>query len=210
MSDGRTHTNITYISAIFLFTLSYYLIGLTYSLFFIIAYIFAGLMFSGDLDTHSIQYKRWGFLRFIWLPYRKIFNHRSRFTHGAILGTFVRIIYLLTFLVLLLAIILFFYLIILYFMSKQNSSFFTPLFSQIKNSFSIFKEVFFNIVKKYPKYIFSVLVGLVLGALSHDLTDSIDSEIKSFRKKKKKKKRRLVKEKRKKRKLVFFLQTNKK
>ncbi|MBW4699103.1 MAG: metal-binding protein [Aphanocapsa lilacina HA4352-LM1] len=58
------------------------------------AYLFAGLMFGGDLDTHSVQYRRWGLLRWIWLPYRRIARHRSLFSHGPLVGTLGRLIYL--------------------------------------------------------------------------------------------------------------------
>ncbi|MFS8884249.1 metal-binding protein [Synechococcus sp. R55.3] len=58
------------------------------------AYLFSGLMFSGDLDTCSRQYQRWLFLRWIWLPYRKWMRHRSFWSHGPIVGTAVRVLYL--------------------------------------------------------------------------------------------------------------------
>ncbi|NJK64331.1 MAG: metal-binding protein [Synechococcaceae cyanobacterium SM2_3_1] len=58
------------------------------------AYLFSGLMFAGDLDTYSRQYQRWLWLRWLWLPYRKLFRHRSFWTHGPLIGTVVRIIYL--------------------------------------------------------------------------------------------------------------------
>jgi uncharacterized metal-binding protein len=57
------------------------------------SFLFSGLMFSGDLDIHSHQYRRWGWLRWLWLPYRRVFNHRSFWTHGPVVGTLVRILY---------------------------------------------------------------------------------------------------------------------
>ncbi|WP_420841396.1 metal-binding protein [Gloeobacter kilaueensis] len=59
-----------------------------------VSYVFAGLMFGGDLDIHSIQYRRWGPLRWLWLPYRRLGTHRSWFTHGPIAGTLGRLVYL--------------------------------------------------------------------------------------------------------------------
>lgn len=50
-------------------------------------------MFGPDLDTLSKQYSRWRFLRPMWLPYRMAFKHRSRWSHGLIFGTFVRVVY---------------------------------------------------------------------------------------------------------------------
>lgn len=60
-----------------------------------VAFIFAGVMFGPDLDTKSKQYSRWGPLRLIWLPYRTIFRHRSRWSHGLIFGTLLRVVYFL-------------------------------------------------------------------------------------------------------------------
>ncbi len=51
-------------------------------------------MFSGDLDIHSNQYRRWGWLRWLWLPYRRWFAHRSMWSHGFLVGTVVRLVYL--------------------------------------------------------------------------------------------------------------------
>lgn len=58
------------------------------------AYLFSGLMFSGDLDIQSRQYQRWLWLRWIWLPYRRLMRHRSLWSHGPFLGTGLRVIYL--------------------------------------------------------------------------------------------------------------------
>ncbi|HEY9625922.1 MAG TPA: metal-binding protein [Coleofasciculaceae cyanobacterium] len=61
-------------------------------------FLFGGLMLGPDLDIHSIQYKRWGWLRWIWLPYRGSMKHRSPWSHAPITGTTVRVIYLLAWL----------------------------------------------------------------------------------------------------------------
>jgi uncharacterized metal-binding protein len=57
------------------------------------AVLFGGLMLSPDLDLHSLAYKRWGPLRFIWLPYRKL-KHRSVWSHGPVAGTLGRLVLL--------------------------------------------------------------------------------------------------------------------
>jgi uncharacterized metal-binding protein len=59
-----------------------------------VAFLFAGVMFGPDLDVASRQYARWGPLRVIWLPYRTTFPHRSRWSHGLVFGTLIRVIYL--------------------------------------------------------------------------------------------------------------------
>ncbi len=57
-------------------------------------FLFSGLMFGPDLDIHSRQFIRWGWLRWIWIPYQKNLRHRSIISHGPIIGTIVRSIYL--------------------------------------------------------------------------------------------------------------------
>ena len=95
MPSGQTHDSIT------LWTLPIVAggtFGLTQSgnLTLLISggFLFSGLMFGPDLDIHSKQYKRWGILRWIWLPYRKSLRHRSLFSHGFVVGTIGRILYL--------------------------------------------------------------------------------------------------------------------
>ncbi len=58
------------------------------------AFLFSGLMFGPDLDIYSVQYKRWGYLRWLWLPYQKAIKHRSLLSHGLIIGTTLRLVYL--------------------------------------------------------------------------------------------------------------------
>ncbi|MEM9155865.1 MAG: metal-binding protein [Cyanobacteria bacterium P01_F01_bin.33] len=58
------------------------------------AYLFSGLMFGGDLDTRSLQYQRWLWLRWLWIPYRRTLRHRSIWSHGPIVGTTLRLLYL--------------------------------------------------------------------------------------------------------------------
>jgi uncharacterized metal-binding protein len=55
--------------------------------------LFGGFMFGPDLDIQSRQYTRWGVFRFLWLPYRAMFRHRSRWSHGIIFGTLIRVVY---------------------------------------------------------------------------------------------------------------------
>ncbi|HLJ55417.1 MAG TPA: metal-binding protein [Chthonomonadaceae bacterium] len=61
---------------------------------FTTAYLFAGYACAGDLDLDSREYRRWGMLRFLWLPYRLCLPHRSWISHGLVLGGAIRAIYL--------------------------------------------------------------------------------------------------------------------
>ena len=94
MPSGRTHDAITLLVAPPTYVAawgvsgSFVLAGVATG-----AMLFGGLMFGPDLDIHSRQYTRWGVFRFLWLPYRAIFRHRSRWSHGIIFGTLIRILY---------------------------------------------------------------------------------------------------------------------
>jgi len=58
------------------------------------SYILSGLLFSPDLDLHSRPYTRWRWLRWIWLPYRRMAgHHRSWISHSLIWGPLIRILY---------------------------------------------------------------------------------------------------------------------
>ena len=94
MPSGRTHDRIT------LYSLPFVTAGTgvltrssTVALAVSGAFLFAGLMFSGDLDTRSHQHNRWLWLRWIWVPYRRLCKHRSVWSHGLIVGTIGRLLY---------------------------------------------------------------------------------------------------------------------
>jgi uncharacterized metal-binding protein len=95
MPSGRRHDSIT------LWTLPW-VVGLTFErtrngvLTLAVAggFLFSGLMFGPDLDIYSRQYQRWGPLRWMWLPYRRHMRHRSFWSHGPLVGTVGRVLYL--------------------------------------------------------------------------------------------------------------------
>lgn len=96
MPNARAHDAITY--AIIPFT---YLAAEMYwgdhttSAIATAAMLFSGLMFGPDLDLNSKPYRRWGPLKFLWKPYQAALPHRSKFSHGPILGTVIRVTYFL-------------------------------------------------------------------------------------------------------------------
>ena len=49
------------------------------------AFAIGGLWLSPDLDTQSRALKRWGILKTLWWPYRKLIPHRSVFSHGPLI-----------------------------------------------------------------------------------------------------------------------------
>ena len=71
-------------------------LGWTGGLVFVGAHLFSGLMLSPDLDvgTGSHPYRRWGPFRVVWQPYMRAIGHRSRLSHGPVVGTFLRLAYL--------------------------------------------------------------------------------------------------------------------
>ncbi len=83
MPSGKTHDAFTFILAIPIAASVFVITGeLATSSIVTITFLFGGLMFGPDLDTHSNQYTRWGIFRVLWLPYQKFFSHRSRWSHG--------------------------------------------------------------------------------------------------------------------------------
>jgi len=60
----------------------------------IIGYVIGTFFLSPDLDILSRPYNRWGFLKFIWNPYQKLFSHRSFFTHSLVISDLIRVLYL--------------------------------------------------------------------------------------------------------------------
>ncbi len=49
------------------------------------AHFLGGIYLSPDLDIVSRPYKRWGWMRWIWIPYQKFIPHRSPLSHFPVL-----------------------------------------------------------------------------------------------------------------------------
>lgn len=94
MSSGRTHDRITLWTLPLVVLLAFRLtLNAWLTVWVCLGFLLGGWMFGPDLDIHSVQYKRWGWLRWIWLPYRSRIRHRSPWSHGPVIGTLVRVIY---------------------------------------------------------------------------------------------------------------------
>ena len=94
MPSGRTHDLITVILAAPVFAAAYAMTkDVSVSATAGVCFVFGGLMFGPDLDTVSRQYSRWSIFKGLWFPYRMFFKHRSRWSHGLIFGTLIRVIY---------------------------------------------------------------------------------------------------------------------
>jgi len=94
MPSGKTHDLITLLLAAPTFAAAWVLTeSVALSVIVTGATLFGGFMFGPDLDILSRQYTRWGVFRFIWFPYRVVFRHRSRWSHGILFGTLIRVFY---------------------------------------------------------------------------------------------------------------------
>jgi uncharacterized metal-binding protein len=164
MPSGRTHDLITLALAPagFVGALVYWGRPLV-ALLATAAMIFAGLMFGPDLDLDSKQYRRWGPLRFIWFPYMVAFSHRSRLSHGLVLGTIFRVLYFIAVLALLLTLGL--YLRQRYLYGVQTT--WGAEFRQV----SLGLGEFWNRTDK--QYLWAAFAGLWLGAAAHTISDLI-------------------------------------
>jgi uncharacterized metal-binding protein len=162
MPSGRTHDAITIVLAAPTFVLAW---GLTRSLALAsvatAAMMFGGLMFGPDLDIQSKQYTRWGIFRFIWLPYKVIFRHRSRWSHGLIFGTLIRVIYFTGVIALLAAAAVY--------LRALLVSGSPPAFQEVVNVWRMMDGVLRQSVGNHVLWI--TFCGLWWGAASHTLTD---------------------------------------
>jgi uncharacterized metal-binding protein len=129
-------------------------------------FLFGGLMFGPDLDIYSVQFQRWGFLRWIWLPYQKSLRHRSFLSHGPIIGTILRILYLGCLLAILAILVL------TIAQRLWNLSFTWQDLGQTVGR---------SLVNYNTEYI-ALFLGLELGAMSHSLSDWGGSAYKRFQK----------------------------
>ena len=95
MPSGQTHDRITLYTLPLIAGVTLWQTGSsTLTLLVAGGFMFSGLMFGPDLDIYSRQFQRRGYCRWIWLPYQKSLRHRSFLSHGLIIGTTLRILYL--------------------------------------------------------------------------------------------------------------------
>ncbi|MBF6613507.1 MAG: metal-binding protein [Chloroflexi bacterium] len=97
MPNARTHDIITIATAAaatpLILSSSWPDMNPTNAAVLIGSYLASGLLFSPDLDLRSTPYRRWGALRWAWLPYRRMVPHRSWVSHSFIIGPLLRILY---------------------------------------------------------------------------------------------------------------------
>ncbi|PMB53022.1 metal-binding protein [Fischerella thermalis CCMEE 5201] len=128
-------------------------------------FMFGGLMFGPDLDIYSRQYQRWGLLRWIWIPYQKSLRHRSFLSHGPIIGTTLRVIYL-SGVVGILVIL---------------GTVFAQILGNGDWSRQFWNETVGRSLHHIPELL-ALFLGLELGAMSHSLSDWSNSAYKRIQK----------------------------
>ncbi|MGF1496407.1 MAG: metal-binding protein [Elainellaceae cyanobacterium] len=167
MPSGRTHDRITFWSLPAVVALSLLRTrsgGLTLAI--ATGFLFGALMLGPDLDTRSIHYRRWGIFRWIWIPYRGSMKHRSPLSHWPIVGTVVRVAYVLVWLLL----------VVLVSLSLVNEAF------QLSWTWDDMGRMVGQSLATHRSVVWMLVIGLELGALSHYLADWSVSTYKRVRK----------------------------
>jgi uncharacterized metal-binding protein len=173
MPSGRTHDRITLWSlpwvggATLVLTQSSRL-----TLIVVGGFLLGGLMFGPDLDIYSRQYQRWGWLKWMWLPYRKMLKHRSFWSHGFVVGTTLRLLYFTVCLGLAVGLGLGFIQVLLGLMDPEGRSLvdWTALLFKIQQGF-----------QQYPIEWLTFYAGLEVGAMSHSCSDWLGSSYKQLK-----------------------------
>ncbi|MEO5858385.1 MAG: metal-binding protein [Pyrinomonadaceae bacterium] len=172
MPSGHAHDAVTILLAAPVGAATYALTrDLPIALIVAVAFIFAGVMFGPDLDTKSKQYSRWGPLRIIWLPYRTIFRHRSRWSHGLIFGTLFRVVYFLG-----IATMIAFTVMVLYSLVTSGE---IPNFGSFIRGWESAGTL--SNSRSGFEVILAIFAGMWAGAASHTLTDIAITYVKTGR-----------------------------
>lgn len=174
MPSGRTHDSITLWSLLPI-TGTTYVVSQSASVTLLLSagYLFGGLMFGPDLDVYSQQYRRWGVLRWIWLPYRRALRHRSIWSHGLVVGTIGRLLYLVGFGGMLILLGLLLWAIALQIVGIPDRSW--AIAQQSLNHGLLW---LWNSCQQHPAEWLGAIAGLELGAFSHSISDWLVSAFK--------------------------------
>ncbi|MDJ0517978.1 MAG: metal-binding protein [Trichodesmium sp. MO_231.B1] len=165
MPSGSTHDRITLWSLPIITGLSFGLVRSTHLTLFVSGgFLFSGLMFGPDLDINSRQFQRWGWFKWLWRPYQSSLNHRSFLSHGPIIGTALRLLYLLTWL----SVLVVLGLIIDELLSSEGRT--LGFIASLWRSLSL-----------HYQEVIALLVGIELGAMSHSVSDWSSSAYKRFK-----------------------------
>lgn len=129
------------------------------------AYLFAGYACAGDLDLDSTEYRRWGRFRFLWWPYKKMIPHRSRISHGLLLGGVVRALYLAVVCTLL-------FWVLFWLISRLG------LHIDASQTTRAQWQSVLDFARARPDWTVALLGGFILAGTTHSLADSISTWLK--------------------------------
>ena len=172
MPSGKTHDAVTFFCAAPTFAAAWKITqSVSLASLITIAFVFGGLMFGPDLDTRSKQYTRWSVFCFLWYPYQAFFKHRSRWSHGLVFGTFLRVVYFMG------ALTLFSFIITYLFAIYSGGT--VPGLMEFAE---IWRQIGEYVRANFGENVFvATFAGLWLGAASHTLTDMAGSFVKHGR-----------------------------
>jgi uncharacterized metal-binding protein len=162
MPKGKTHDQIAYLSLIPTFFAGYYIFkDAGPAAILTLATLIGALFLSPDLDTKSKSYYRWGILKFIWIPYRHLIKHRSRWSHSLLAGPVLKTIYISTLL------FLSFFIVINIFVLGDLTLFIHNIHQATRNIHTIPLQ-----------YIASAIAGIIWANTQHVITDLSVSQYK--------------------------------
>jgi uncharacterized metal-binding protein len=161
MPNGRTHDFITLATGAAMMPAALNLalpdMNTTNAFVLVAAHISSGLMFSPDLDLLSTPYRRWGSMRWVWLPYRRMVPHRSWISHSFVLGPLLRVTYFAGIMSLLAL------------MGLGVLNLLVPV-DPTGTLFAIAQWIL-DWIRGHPATIFYALMGFILGGAVHSLAD---------------------------------------
>ncbi|NER77986.1 MAG: metal-binding protein [Leptolyngbya sp. SIO1D8] len=156
MPSGKTHDRITLWCVPWVMLLTKLITqDWGYTLLVGGGFLFAGLMFGPDLDTRSVQGRRWGWLSWIWQPYRHLFKHRSWLSHGFLAGTLVRLTYLSIWILL----------GVLFVLEISNASGYTNV------TWKELRQSILQTLSQHWRIWLAIAIGIETGAMSHSMSD---------------------------------------
>jgi len=94
LANGGAHDRATWALALPFGALWWPWLGLAGTAVATCSFLLGGLLLSPDLDTRSNATRRWGPLRLLWWPYRRLLSHRSVISHTPLIGSAGRLLYL--------------------------------------------------------------------------------------------------------------------
>ncbi len=158
MANGKAHKKINLvflaigIGAV-LISSQHYVHGIS----IIIGYLFGTYWMNPDLDIKSNPYRRWGLLRFMWIPYQKL-KHRSIWTHGYVIGDIIRYLYIMGWIVLV--------------------AFVLGILTGVP--YTTYIDYLRDFVNQYKLPLLSFIIGNMLSSTAHILTDHASTTFKKI------------------------------